>query len=125
MPLFTVELNRLADDIGASDLTIYLHTAAPSDADNDAGRITAASGGNYDGATLAAANISAASNGDISNSAAISFGTANANVGTVTHWSAFRGSAAVAFGTLTSTTINSGDTFQIAAGALQINGSTS
>ena len=32
MPLFTVELNRLADSIGASDLTIWLHTAAPSDA---------------------------------------------------------------------------------------------
>ena len=28
MPLFDTELNRLADSIGASDLTIRLHTAA-------------------------------------------------------------------------------------------------
>ena len=30
MPLFTVELNELADRIGRSNLTIRLHTAAPT-----------------------------------------------------------------------------------------------
>ena len=124
MPLFTVELNRLADSIGASDLTIWLHTAAPSDADIDNGRTTVGGAAYENGATLPATGISDASAGDINNSAAIEFGVADQDVGTVTHWSAFRGSAAVAFGTLPSTTVNNGDSFQINAGTLQFNGST-
>ena len=44
MPLFTTELNRLADSIGASTLTIRLHTAAPTDASPTNGRVTAGGG---------------------------------------------------------------------------------
>ena len=124
MPLFVVELNRLADSIGASDLTIWLHTAAPTDASIANGRTTTGGGAYAAGMTLAAAGISAASAGDITNNAAIDFGTATANVGTVTHWSAVRGAAGVAYGTLPSTAINNGDSFQINAQTLDINGST-
>ena len=44
MPLFEIELNRVADDIGASALTIRLHTAAPTDGSPTNGRITAGGG---------------------------------------------------------------------------------
>lgn len=125
MPLFGVELNRLADDIGASTLTIRLHTSAPSDASPTNGRTTSGGGSYVNGEALAASGITVASNGDIRNSGAIDFGTATADVGTVTHWSAYRGTAPVAWGTLPSTTINNGDSFSINADSLQINGSTS
>ena len=124
MPLFDAELNRLADSIGDSDLTIYLHTAAPTEADPTLGRTTAGGGAYQAGATLAAVDITDAAAGDIENSAAISFGTAAASVGTVTHWSAFRGAAPVGYGTLPSTAINNGDTFSIDANTLQINGAS-
>ena len=124
MPLFTVELNRLADSIGASTLTIWLHIAAPTDASPTNGRTTVGGGAYESGATLAATGISNASNGDITNNAAIDFGTADQVVGTVSHWSAVRGSTPVAYGTLPSTTINNGDSFQINAQTLDINGST-
>ena len=125
MPLFQVELNRVADDIGASTLTIRLHTAAPTNASPMNGRTTVGGAAYENGASLTAANISNAANGDISNSAAIPFGTADEDVGTVTHWSAYRGSAPVAFGTLPITIIENGDSFSINSGTLQINGSTS
>ena len=124
MPLFTVELNRIADNIGASALTIRLHTAAPTNGAPTNGRTTAGGGAYANGVSLAASDISTAANGDIENTAAIDFGTATADVGTVTHWSAYRGTAAVAYGTLPSTTIADGDTFSINANSLQINGST-
>ena len=91
MPLFTVELNELADRIGRSNLTIRLHTAAPTNGSPTNARTTAGGGSFGTGATLAATNITTAASGDIENSAAISFGTATADVGTVTHWSAYRG----------------------------------
>ena len=126
MPLFTKELNRLADSIGASDLTIWLHTAAPVDSDTgfDDNRTTVGGGAYENGATLTAANISTAANGDISNSADIDFGTADENVGTVNHWTAVRGPNQVAYGTLPETTINAGISFTIKSGQLQFNGST-
>ena len=125
MPLFTRELNQLADYIGRADLTIWLHTAAPSDASPTNGRITAGGGTFESGAMLTEANISAASGGDISNAAAIAYGTADEDVGTVTHWAAFRGQDPVAFGTVPPTTVNNGDSFTIPVGALQFNGATS
>ena len=98
MPLFTRELNDLADRIGRSDLTMWLHTAAPTDADPTNGR-TSVGGGAYEaGETLAAADISDAMNGDIESDAIVDFGTADEAVGTVTHWSAVRGSDAVGWG---------------------------
>ena len=124
MPLFTVELNRLADNIGASDLTMRLHTAAPTDAAPTNGRTTAGGGSYSSGETLAAGDISTASNGDIDNDVAIDFGEATADVGTVIAWSAYRGNNPVAHGTLPSTTIADGDSFSINANSLQFNGST-
>ena len=63
--------------------------------------------------------------GDIEITADIDFGTATADVGTVTHWSLYRGTDPVAFGTLPNTVIASGDSFKINANTLDINGSTS
>ena len=124
MPLFNTELNELADRIGRSDLTIYLHTAAPTNGSPTNGRTTAGGGAFVAGATLAAADISDAASGDIENTAAIDFGTATAAVGTVTHWSAYRGADPVAFGTLPSTTIANGGSFEIDSNSLDLNGST-
>lgn len=125
MPLFTIELNRLADSIGASTLTIRLHTASPTNGSPTNARTTAGGGGYETGTDLTAAQITNATNGDIENNVAIDFGTADDDVGTVTHWSAYRGTVAVAYGTLPSTTIASGDTFSINANSMQFNGSSS
>ena len=125
MPLFTRELNELADRVGRSTLTCWLHTAAPTNGNPENGR-TSVGGGAYEaGTAVTSGNISTATNGDIEVSAVIDFGTADQAVGTVTHWSLVRGSDAVAFGTLPSTVIADGDTFAINANSLEINGSTS
>ena len=125
MPLFTDELNRLANSIGASTLTIRLHTVMSTEANPTNGRTTTGGGSYESGASLTAGNISDGANGDISNSAAIAFGTADEDVGTVIGWSAYRGNAKVGFGTLPSTTIGDGDTFTINSGSLQFNGASS
>ena len=125
MPLFNVELNRLADNIGASTLTIRLHTAAPSDSNPTNGRVTSGGGVYVSGFSLTAGNITVASNGDIENNVAIVYGAAVGAPGTVAWWSAYRGSVPVGWGTLPSTVIANGDSFSINANSLQINGSTS
>ena len=124
MPLFTIELNRLADSVGASDLTIRLHTAAPTNSSPTNGRTTTGGGSFSSGETLADSDISNASNGDIDNDVDIDFGTATADVGTVIAWSAYRGSSPVSHGTLASTLINDGDSYKINANSLQMNSST-
>ena len=125
MPLFLRELNELADYIGRDELTIWLHTALPTNADPTNGR-TSVGGGAYEaGATLTAAGITVAANGDITNAAALAFGRADEDVGTVRHWSALRGADAVAFGAVTVTEIGLGDTFALNQGTIDINGSTS
>ena len=125
MPLFTRELNEQADYIGRADLTIRLHTATPSNANAANGRTTVGGGAFEAGKVLAASNITNAVNGDIRNSVAIDFGTADEAVGTVTHWTAARGADPVAFGTLPNTAIANGGSFQIDANSLNFNGSTS
>ena len=125
MPLFTRELNELADYIGRADLTIRLHTAAPSNANATNGRTTVGGGAFEAGKVLAASNITVAANGDIRNAVEIDFGTADEAVGTVTHWTAARGADPVAFGTLPNTAIANGGSFKIDANSLNLNGSTS
>ena len=124
MPLFNVELNRFMDDIGSSDLTIFLHAVLPTDASPTNGRITTGGGEFGSGATLAASDISTAVNGDISNSVHILFGTATADVGTVIGWSAYRGTAPVGYGTLPSADVVSGENYRINANSLQFNGAS-
>ena len=125
MPLFTRELNELADRIGRSDLTFWLHTDEPTNASPTNGRTTVGGGGYENGIVISASDISTAANGDIEVDVDIEFGTADDDVGTVTHWSAYRGSDAVAFGTVPNTTIADGDSFKINMNTLDINGSTS
>ena len=124
MPLFTTELNRLADSIGASTLTIRLHTAIPSNASPTNGRLAAGGGAFETGQALTAGGISVASNGDITNNADITYGTTSEAAGTVAWWSAYRGNVPVGFGTLPSRTLGLGDTYKINAGTLDFNGST-
>lgn len=124
MPLFTVEENRIADSIGVSTLTIFLHTGAPSNASPDNGLVTVGGGFYETGAALTAGNISVASNGDIQNTAAINFGAADEAVGTVTYWKAKRGNANVAWGTVPSTAIANGGSFSINANSMRFNGSS-
>ena len=52
MPLFTRELNDLADRIGRSDLTMRLHTAVPTDENPTNGRTTVG-GGAYEAGVIA------------------------------------------------------------------------
>ena len=62
MPLFTRELNALADRIGLSDLTIRLHTAAPTNASPTNGRVNSGGGLFVSGANLPASGITDAAN---------------------------------------------------------------
>ena len=124
MPLFGPYLDTIADDMVGGAGTVYLHTAAPTDNAPTNGRTTAGGGSYANGVTTAASDWTAASDGDVENSNAFDFGTATADVGTVTHWSYYLGTVAVAYGTLPSTVIANGDSFSINANSLEINGSS-
>ena len=125
MRLFVREQNELADRIARSDLTVYLHTAEPTDASPDNGRVTVGGGDYESGATYAAADISNASGGDIGFTADIDFGTADEAVGAVVFAVFERGNDAVGYIALPSTTIGNGDTFTINANSINFNSITS
>jgi hypothetical protein len=99
--------------------TVYLalFTSAPS----DAGGGTEVSGGSY---ARQAVTLSAASGGASSNSADITFPTATADWGTVTHCAlmdALTGGNMLMWTPLdASKTVNNGDTFKIEAGDLDV-----
>ena len=119
------ELNELADRIRTveSDL-LAAHCRADEHEHIPMVERTRAAGPYEAGKAVTTANISAASNGDISITADIDFGDADEAVGTVGWWSLVRGSDGVAYGTLPSTVIGNGDSFKINADSLDINGST-
>lgn len=102
--------------------TIYvaLYTVAPTDSTSG----TEVSGGSYARVTTSASTWNSASAGATSNASAIVFPTASASWGTVTAVALVDASTAgniVWYGTLTSNkTVDSGDTFQFAAGALTL-----
>ena len=124
MPLSNTELNRMADSIVASTLTIRLHTGDPG-ANGTANRVSNGDGAYANGVMVAAAGWSAASSGDVSNVGAIDFGTAaTANPGTITHATAFRGNAFVGSRELPSTVVAVGDSVQLNAGTYAFNGET-
>lgn len=100
--------------------TVYvaLYTAAPS----DAGGGTEVSGGAYARVATTGATWNAASAGSSSNASAITFPTASASWGTVTHFGQLDASSAgnlLRWGPLTtSKAIGSGDTASFAASSL-------
>ena len=96
-----------------SGVYVGLFTSDPT----DAGTGTEVSGGSY---ARKAATFAAASGGSASTNATITFDTATANWGTITHiglWDASTGGNLLFHGAVTtSKTIESGDTFQITSG---------
>ena len=124
MPLFTVELNDLADRIGRSDVTARLHTAVPTNGSPTNGRTTVGGGAYEAGVTVTAARFTAAAAGDTQINADIDFGTADQAVGTVGWLSFYRGADPVLWVTVPSTTIGDGDSFSVNMNTLNINGST-
>ena len=125
MPIFNAELNRIANDISASDLTCYVHTAAPSDGSPTNGRVPGLSA-----QTLAASSWSAASDGDVAYNQDVAFGEVDSgNERILSHWSLYRGSAPVAFGTISgdeaARTVAAGRHFTLNSGTIRINGSSS
>ena len=86
----------------------------------------ASAGGDYEsGMAITAGNWTTASNGDVTLNIAAAFGTADEAVGTVGPWWSFvTPTENIAWATLPSTTIGSGDTFTINSGSLQLNGAT-
>ena len=97
---------------------VALYTAAPS----DAGGGTEVTGGSYARKSTAGADWSTSSGGSISNANAITFATASASWGTVTHFGVFDAASSgnlLFWAALTaSKTIGSGDTASFAAGSL-------
>ena len=124
MPLFTIEQNRIANDVSASALTFRLHTAVPTNNAPTNGRVTGGGGLFATGVTIAASNLTVAANGDFQVNVDIDFGTATSAAGTVAWVSAYRGSAPVGYVTIPSTTIANADTFKINANTLHFNGSS-
>ena len=124
MPLFPSELNAVANYIGRSDLTFWLHTADPTAADPTNGRTTAGGTAYENGKTVAAGSITDAVFGDIEVNIDIDFGTADEAVGTVIALSAVRGADEVGWRTIASTAIADGDSFKINTGTLVFNLST-
>ena len=118
--------NKVLDHInGKSSFTmptayVALFTAAPS----DAGGGTEVSGGSYARVATSGATWSAAASGAASNAAAISFPTATASWGTVTHYALFDAASSgnmLRWAALTaSKAIGSGDTASFAIGALSM-----
>jgi hypothetical protein len=116
--------NKLLDhQLGKTSYTmptayVGLFTAAPS----DSGGGTEVSGGSYVRKSTAGADWNAAASGSSSNANAITFVTASASWGTVTHFGIFDASTSgnlLRWAALTtSKTIGSGDTASFAAGAL-------
>lgn len=113
-------LNHMHGKTAYTMPTVYiaLFTAAPS----DAGGGTEATGGAYARVATTGATWNAAASGSASNASAITFPTASASWGTVTHFAEM--DAATAGNMLrwaaltTSKAIGSGDTASFAAGAL-------
>lgn len=99
---------------------VALYTTAPTDSTSG----TEVSGGSYARVECLPATWNAASSGSTSNASAIVFPTASASWGTVTAVAITDASTAgniIWYGTLTSNkTVDSGDTFQFAAGALTL-----
>ena len=126
MPFFTARLNAMANALVNDAGVFYLHTAAPTDADPTNGR-TSTGGGLFEtGIVTAATDWTDASNGDVENSSAFDFGTATADVGTVTHWSYEEGGEPCSWGTLPTTTpVNDGDSYSVNPNSVQLNGSSS
>jgi hypothetical protein len=101
-----------------ANVWVGLFTAAPS----DTGGGTEVSGGSYARKQTVGADWNAAATGSTSNANAITFVTASASWGTVTHFGIFDAASAgnlLRWAVLTaSKTIGSGDTASFAAGAL-------
>jgi hypothetical protein len=114
----------LNNDAYTSPTIVYiaLYTAAPS----DAGGGTEVSGGAYGRVALDSSTTNKWTNagGTADNISAITFTQATASWGTVTHMGIFDASTAgnlLLWGTLTtSRTVNNGDTFEFAAGDLDV-----
>lgn len=104
-----------------SPTTVYL-AAFTSDPTETGAAGTEVSGGSY---ARQSAAFGAASGGTISNSGTITFPTATANWGTITHWAIFDASTAgncLYYGTLTtSQVINTGGVLQVPPGNLIVN----
>ena len=125
MPLFTVKLNAMGDELVDAAGTVYLHTAAPTDVAPTNGRVTGGGGSYASGFDTVAANWTVAAAGDVQNNVAFNFGTATSPAGQIIGWSYYKGSDPYAYGTLPSTNVATGDSFSINANSLQMNGSTS
>lgn len=97
---------------------VALFTAAPS----DSGGGTEVTGGSYARVATTGSTWAAASSGSTSNAAVVTFPTASASWGTVTHYATFDASSGgnmLRWAALTvSKTIGSGDTAAFAIGAL-------
>ena len=120
MPLFDVELNRLADSIVASDLTAWLFSGAIDMSDLTTNRIGTAS------ATLTAARWTNASSGDVTYQDAVAFGVLDAAaLQTVRRVLLRRGNALVSDHAMAADVpVAANGTFTLNAQSLVINGST-
>ena len=124
MPVAVEALNRMADSEFAADCTVYLHTAEPNEADITANRTSTGGGLFESGLIVPTAEWTDAANGDVFNSNNLDFGTANADVGTVTWYSIVQGARIICWGSLTSTNILNNDPFIVAAGTIGLNGAS-
>ena len=125
MALSGTELDRIANTIKASDLTVRLHTGNPG-SNGTSNRLTTGGTAYQNGVTLSSGDWTTTSGGDFSNDSAISYGAVSVAISGITFYSVFRGSAFVAFGAISpQVDLAQHDTFEIPANALSFMGATS
>ena len=109
MRLHVDEVNRIANDITAQDLSVYIHTDEPGD-DLLQNRVP-----NVNPQTASAANWSAAADGDVMYGQDLEYGILDMdNLTGVTHYSILRGAAKVGSGAFAQAVmVGSGGTFKI------------
>ena len=121
MPFDATALNIAMDQIVAADILVRLHTGDPGAAANS--NNNAVTAGGYADQTVAAGDWPAAATGDLDNDDEIDFGTATADWGDVSWVSGWNAAGSVRYfreELAASATVNSGDSYSIPAGDLDL-----
>ena len=121
MPLFLEELNRMANYVVRDTFTFWIHTERPTDENPENGRTTKG-GAAYENGRVISTHGIVAIHGMVVLNEDVNFGTADEEVGLVTHWSVIRGSEMVLYQSLPPTVIGEGDTFTIDKGLVLLFG---
>lgn len=127
MPFDAAALNLAMNEIVSSTIQLRLHTGDPGAGANGNANEVQTSGG-YARQTVTSTGWPSAANGDVDNDDDIAFGTATADWGTVVWLSGWNSAGSTRYFRQqldASATVNSGDSYSIPAGDLDLTSSSS